>query len=252
MKKEIKFLAFFLLLSNLSLGQTNVRASELLRKFWKLDNTYLKYKSNSRFNYYKENKISFIDVNNENSKISHTESALDFYFISDSIFNFLTKNEYYKQDSLLTIFFKLNRNVLLKDTLLDSFTDHDIKVVHLKMDNDKIFSASLNIYKFYNFKSFSQLGYPWSSGQPQMGYVYDEASNLPKTIIEYLKRNNIIPFRKISSQKTYIYSETKSRSKSYLIKDDEVEILEEKDNWLKIRYYGQKIVEGWIKKSDVE
>lgn len=68
----------------------------MLRKFWKFDNIYLKYKNNLRFNYYKENKISFIDVNNENSKIFYIESVLDFYFIFDFIFNFLIKNEYYK------------------------------------------------------------------------------------------------------------------------------------------------------------
>jgi SH3-like domain-containing protein len=38
----------------------------------------------------------------------------------------------------------------------------------------------------------------------------------------------------------------------YLIKGDEVEVLEEKGEWLKVRYYGKKIIEGWIKKSDVE
>jgi len=31
-----------------------------------------------------------------------------------------------------------------------------------------------------------------------------------------------------------------------------VEVLETKDIWIKIRYYGNKTIEGWIKKSDVE
>jgi len=38
----------------------------------------------------------------------------------------------------------------------------------------------------------------------------------------------------------------------YLLKNDEVEVLEEKEDWLRIRYYGKKTIEGWIKKSDVE
>ena len=41
-------------------------------------------------------------------------------------------------------------------------------------------------------------------------------------------------------------------SKNYLKKGDEVEVLEEKNIWLKIRFYGSKIIEGWIKKSDIE
>ena len=38
----------------------------------------------------------------------------------------------------------------------------------------------------------------------------------------------------------------------YLLKGDVVEILQEKDDWLQIRYYGKKTIEGWIKKGDVE
>jgi len=38
----------------------------------------------------------------------------------------------------------------------------------------------------------------------------------------------------------------------YLLKGDVVEILQEKDDWLQIRYYGNKTIEDWIKKSDVE
>lgn len=52
--------------------------------------------------------------------------------------------------------------------------------------------------------------------------------------------------------KTIIYSSPNSPTKMYLLKGDEVEIIKEKDEWLKIRYYGKKTIEGWIKKSDVE
>jgi hypothetical protein len=48
-------------------------------------------------------------------------------------------------------------------------------------------------------------------------------------------------------------------TKMYLLKNDPVEVIEEKDNWLKIKYYPEKngewtgkTIEGWIKKSDVE
>lgn len=53
-------------------------------------------------------------------------------------------------------------------------------------------------------------------------------------------------------KKTIIYSSQNTPTKMYLLKGDEVEIIEEKDDWLKIRYYGKKTIEGWIKKSDVE
>jgi hypothetical protein len=56
----------------------------------------------------------------------------------------------------------------------------------------------------------------------------------------------------IKSTKTLIYSSPNSPTKMYLLKGDEVEIIKEKDEWLKIRYYGKKTIEGWIMKSDVE
>ena len=58
--------------------------------------------------------------------------------------------------------------------------------------------------------------------------------------------------KNIRISKTIINSTPNISTKMYLVKGDEVEILEEKDNWLKIRYYGNKTIEGWIKKSDVE
>ncbi|OYU67406.1 MAG: hypothetical protein CFE22_04885 [Cytophagaceae bacterium BCCC1] len=53
-------------------------------------------------------------------------------------------------------------------------------------------------------------------------------------------------------RKSYIYLKPNNISNMYLIKGDEVEIIEEKEDWLHIRYYGKKVVEGWVKKSDVE
>jgi len=57
---------------------------------------------------------------------------------------------------------------------------------------------------------------------------------------------------KIKTSKSTIYNIPDLYTKMYLLKNDEVEILEEKDEWLRVRFYGKKIVEGWIKKSDVE
>lgn len=65
--------------------------------------------------------------------------------------------------------------------------------------------------------------------------------------------NSIIFSYKSIKNKVYLYTSTLNTStKMYLLKGDEVEIIEEKDEWLKIRYYGKKTIEGWIKKRDVE
>ena len=58
--------------------------------------------------------------------------------------------------------------------------------------------------------------------------------------------------RIINFSKSIIHRIPNKPTKMYLIKGDEVEILEDNGEWLKIRYYGKKTIEGWIKKSDVE
>ncbi|MDI9873195.1 SH3 domain-containing protein [Flectobacillus rivi] len=68
-------------------------------------------------------------------------------------------------------------------------------------------------------------------------------------IIKYRYLDNVF---KVKSTKVFINTSVNVSSSIYLIKGDEVEILEEKGEWLKIRYYGKKTIEGWIKKRDVE
>ena len=61
----------------------------------------------------------------------------------------------------------------------------------------------------------------------------------------------LFDFKKVTS-KTMINLSPNNPTKMYLIKGDEVGILEEQGEWFKIRYYGKKVVEGWIKRSDVD
>jgi hypothetical protein len=59
--------------------------------------------------------------------------------------------------------------------------------------------------------------------------------------------------------KSIIHSSPNRPTKMYLIQNDPVEVVEEQDNWLKIKYYPEKkgewmgkVIQGWIKKTDVE
>ena len=91
---------------------------------------------------------------------------------------------------------------------------------------------------------------------------YKKVDEIPDYVLISLKKNkedwekylNFLGHKMliIRQMKSFIYSLPDKKTKIYLLKNDEVEILEEKDNWLKIRYYGNKTIEGWIKKSDVE
>ncbi len=92
--------------------------------------------------------------------------------------------------------------------------------------------------------------------------VYKKVDEIPDYVLISLKKNKehwqrYLEFLeekegRIHVQKSFIYSQPNKQTKMYLLKDDEVEIIEEKKDWLHIRYYGKKVVEGWIKKSDVE
>jgi hypothetical protein len=95
-------------------------------------------------------------------------------------------------------------------------------------------------------------------------HSYTKISDLPSYIIikllqKYPKENrsylkNLLDksFQQIAVSKAILYSLPQKTTKMYLLEGDEVEIIEEKEEWLKVRYYGKKIIEGWIKKSDVE
>ena len=83
-------------------------------------------------------------------------------------------------------------------------------------------------------------------------YIHELYKQGEKDKRNYLKEYLDKDFRKIGLLKSRISSAPNTSSKMYLLKGDEVEILQEKDDWLQIRYYGKKTIEGWIKKSDVE
>ena len=95
-------------------------------------------------------------------------------------------------------------------------------------------------------------------------FVYIKVESLPNEYLralykkgkndkkDYLKDFFNMEFKEIKVTKSIIYSTPNKPTKMYLLKGDVVEILQEKDDWLQIRYYGKKTIEGWIKKSDVE
>ena len=58
-------------------------------------------------------------------------------------------------------------------------------------------------------------------------------------------------FSKISKTKAVIYSAPNKSTNKHLVKDDKVEVLEIKENWIRIRYYGTEIIEGWINEKDI-
>ena len=99
---------------------------------------------------------------------------------------------------------------------------------------------------------------------------WEQCTHLPNYIVQSLLKQNREDWQKVREllphdykivrvHKTTIYSQPNVLTRMYLLKDDVVEVTEEKGEWLQIKYYIEKknkdtgrTIEGWIKKSDVE
>lgn len=94
-------------------------------------------------------------------------------------------------------------------------------------------------------------------------FFYRRRKNLPYEIYkeffkqsqkdnrDYLKEFLGGNFKEVKSLKSIIYSALHKPTSKYIIRGDIVQIIKQKGLWVNIRYYGNKVTEGWIKKSDV-
>ena len=98
---------------------------------------------------------------------------------------------------------------------------------------------------------------------------YLQIHHLPNRVVQALHKNPVekskvedflgIHYACIKPTRVIINKQPHQPTKMYLIQNDPVEVVEERDNWLKIKYYPEKngewtgkTIEGWIKKTDVE
>jgi hypothetical protein len=101
--------------------------------------------------------------------------------------------------------------------------------------------------KFERIDPYSKEGFEGTLEGVQTSFKYKSKEN----ILKYLSNLNNQQ-RNILQNKQLLYSEPQIKTKMYLVKGDEVEILEEKDDWLYILYKGKKDIKAWIPKSAVE
>jgi hypothetical protein len=92
------------------------------------------------------------------------------------------------------------------------------------------------------YSEAEKLPFELASFDELFGKIHSEAPNLPL-------------FKLIRVKKSFIHSLPNKPTKMFLIEDDNVEILEKREGWLRISFYNEKTkkeIEGWIKKGDVE
>ncbi|MFC0186054.1 hypothetical protein SAMN04515674_1252 [Pseudarcicella hirudinis] len=257
--KGLIFLGLFFLCQITGIAQNNISCQRLLERTWMLDteNIYPPYKYENYMQYilfHKNSRFQY-DFHPKDSKpFSGNAHIFKYYFVEDSVFNLLIANEY-KDDSMIIDFFNdsKNKKYLHDDCILDFSKEIIIaNVIHATIENESITDAHLYQYQFYDKDTFSQYGFGWTPGQPQIGYLYRLATNVPREVMIEIQNVNKIKFKTLTQKQGVIFSVPNKKTNMYLLKGDIVEVLEEKNQWLKIRYYGSKTIEGWIKKTDVE
>ena len=239
-------------------AQKKVSAKEVLNKIWRLDTEEItskyKYQNYEQYLIFNKNIENKVEMYPEDSiPVDNYVQKTEYYFLSDSVFNVFVSKEYSNDSSIISYFNKRrNSKALLDDIVLDFTKDIVMaNVIYITREKGVIVDAHLYTYQFYDKNSFNQYGYGWTPGQPQNGYIYQKSGTIPSQILAKVKEIKKENFRKIKINKSILYNIPNSASRKYLISGDEIEILQEKGQWLKIRYYGPKIIEGWIKKSNV-
>lgn len=247
MKLILTFVILFIL--NISVYSQRYQVGGILNQIWELENE--KFEGYKTYLFYKNNLIFRFELKNE--KLFHSDSYFicKYQFLSDSILD-LFGHEVIDKEIVYFFNKKESKNFLLNDSFVDFAKEIKyVNAVHLYESNGVITNAHIWVYQFYNKNSFSQHGIGETSGQPQTGYIYHLAKNVPKEVMREIQKINPVKFYTIETNKSQIYETPQLKAKMYLIKGDIVECLERKKNWLKIRYYGKKTVEGWVKRSDV-
>lgn len=238
-----------LILTHIVNGQ-EISINYILKSIWILENE--KFDNYQTYLHFTNNEIYKFELKNGKLFKSNNYKLSKYYFLSDSTTN-LFINESSSTESIKFFNKKQNKILLRNDKLINFKKDITIaNIIQFGYQNDTISSSHLYTYQFYNQKSFNQYGYGWTPGQPQIGYIYNLATNVPKSVIQEIQKISPDFFFTVKPNKSYIYKTPKVLSNTYIIKDDIVELIEKKENWFKIRYYGKSTIEGWIKKSDVE
>ena len=173
------------------------------------------------------------------------DSTYNSYFIMDVDSSFrngnytdyypLKKDDLFKKNSLSfkNDYLDIMIVFLAKEELKDDINDYS--KIYLSLKKDKFNTIEINNGKQY----------------PNIDF-YNRTNTAPRIIYDFYKRIAKDRFFVINKKQSTIHKSINIPSSIYILKGDEIEILEEKDEWLRVRFYGKKIVEGWIKKSDVD
>lgn len=203
----------------------------------------------------------------------------DFWIINNNKFYWINETNskkisdpvlYYCFPKILTYSEDENFNKIFKNSISIDSIDYDrpflvnkegIEIVYIMeyskgdiIDNQEIkitdVSPSLNYY-YINPKERNRY-YVWDGTAPSKIVYFNRILTPPKYIFDFYHKIAKDRFKETIYPKIYLFDANFKKTRMYILKGDSVEIIEEKGDWFKIRYYGKSTIEGWIKKSDVE
>jgi hypothetical protein len=177
-------------------------------------------------------------------------------------------------------FAPLNKEIKKLSDLVQSGNRMYFYTPNPKAPNDSIHyfqEASPSCLAMYNGIAGEEIYDPPLNGLPNYftfnfngreNEYHQQIHHLPNKIVVALCQNKVektkvVAFLNIKygiiKNKSTLFKNPNTPTKMYLLKNDPVEVIEEKDNWFKIKYYPEKngewtgkTIEGWIKKSDVK
>lgn len=227
-------LAMFLLSSICCFSQEEDSISEILNGIWRINKSQ-----------------EFVLIYNDGKEYYCTSNAaLD----SKSYTSYLFFKKNLSQQSNQNKRF-YSKDFMEKDRVF-GFVDED-EIVNVVFFKERNHADSIKIYTsvFLNFFKINHdlIEIAESKQYPNINY-YERVIQPAKKILSFFKKVSPEKFKKIANKKSYIYSSANdnSKTKMYLIRGDEIVIVKDKFQWIKIRYYGNKTIEGWIKKSDLD
>jgi len=174
-------------------------------------------------------------------------------YIPQNPFGYVCLTNHYKEPALLSQLGRCGNRIITFD---DSIKGYD--------NNGNMKYSTLNSIIGLNYEheedkeitSFAIIGL---NGQPNH---YGKVGSVPDSILvklqknkpDWLKYTRFVKMRLgiIRITKAFFYDNNFIKKKSYLLLNDEVELLETNGEFVKVKYYGgNKIYIGWLKKEDV-
>lgn len=155
---------------------------------------------------------------------------------------------------------KVDYNALTKK--LGIIIAHEFSITLATGGISSFYTKELLIYEYKNgslnkIKNNHDTKYiAWGDGYIQGNQVNDSQNLIcddnSKMLYNLDYIDHLLNLKMISLTKQSLYSSPNIKTKMYLVKGDKVEILEEKDDWIKILYKGKKDITAWIPKNSLE